>query len=127
MKVEIDARRKRMGGTCTVTREKSDPVFRDSGWGSGESRLLYHVKKILNARGFDLIKKRMCKDGHLVDSDQLYLRTRSSKSPKPHVYIYNMGWAIEGADVIFKHDGVVKLGVIYDVFESKTPNKHTSP
>lgn len=64
----------------TVQREQGDPRFYSGGQGSGESRLLYHVKKALNARGLDLIKKRMWKDGHLVgDETTQYLR--ASKLP----------------------------------------------
>lgn len=42
----------------------------------GESLLLYHVKTMLLRMGYDVIKKRMWKDGHLVDDSRQYVRTR---------------------------------------------------
>ena len=50
-----------------ITKEKGDPKYRDGGYADGESTLLYNLKKHLNKMGYDLIKKRMHKDGHLVD------------------------------------------------------------
>lgn len=98
-------------GTCTVEREDSDPKFRDSGWGNADSILLYHIKQALNAQGYDFIKKRMWKDGHLVDSDQLYLRERKSKN-KRMLAIYSQYHAIRSAAQDFNEDGVVTLSVV---------------
>ena len=103
MKVEIK------NCVCKVTREPGDPKFRDGSWGSGESRLLYHVKKILNARGLDLIKKRMHKDGHMVSDEQQYLRTK--KTRKNYMAIWNASWQIAGADKAFNERGEVELDV----------------
>lgn len=106
MKVELK------DNLCIVTREKGDPHFRDSGWGSGESRLLYHVKKILNARGFNLIKKRMCKDGHLMDEYQQYLRPRRCPDdPDKNIAILNERYSIEGANKTFSARGQVVLTI----------------
>jgi len=100
----------------TVTREPGDPSFHGVRNGAGESRLLYHIKEKLNSEGFDLIKKRMWKDGHLVDEMQQYLRTRSPKSKGPHVYITNPRWAINGAEVDY-NEGQVTLALHQDVFK----------
>jgi len=103
-----------------VTREPHDPTFRDSEWGSGESRLLYHIKKQLNSTlGLDLIKTRMWKDGHMVDSDQLYLRTRSKRSPKPHIMIWNIGWQVQDAASLLKEHGKVTFSVVRDCFDKE--------
>jgi len=83
MNVELNYRK----GTCTVTREDGDPKLYGGSWGSGESQLLYWIKRTLNSCGHDLIKKRMWKDGHMVSDDQLYLRTRSPRSKSPHIMI----------------------------------------
>ena len=57
-----------VGTCCYVYREPCDPEFRPNrsrsswsppGWYGAKSRLLYNVMKILNARGYGLIKKRM--------------------------------------------------------------------
>ena len=96
-------------GVCHVEREKGDPKFRSTGWGNGESRLLHHVKKILNQQGYDLIKKRMWKDGHLVDEQQQYLRTRKTNGKV--IAIYNTSWAVAGAERDFNEYGHVDLSV----------------
>jgi hypothetical protein len=101
MKVEI------IGSTVRVTREPSDPKFKDGSWGDAESRLLYHVKRILNARGMDLIKKRMWRDGHMVDDRQQYLRSRLKNAKC--ICIRNLSWQIAGADKDFNERGVVDL------------------
>lgn len=106
MKVTLNIKKR----VCTVKREDNDPKFNDSEWGSGESRLLYHVKNILNAKGYDLIKKRMCKDGHMVSEDQLYLRSRNLKSKKP-IAIFNSFWQVRGANECFNEHGSVEFDV----------------
>ena len=113
MKVEIN------GSICKVTRKAGDPKFYGVANGAGESKLLYHVKQILNKEGCDLIKKRMWKDGNLVDDLQQYLRTRSPKSPKPHIYIYNNYWQIRGAEEDYNKHGQTELTVIYNIYEEK--------
>ena len=62
---------------CKVTKEKGDKKFSASNWADAESTFLYHVLQILKDKGYDLIKKRMWKDGHLVDDSQQYIRSRS--------------------------------------------------
>lgn len=114
MKVEIT------GGACVVTREPGDPIFSGIANAKGESRLLYHVKKILNTRGYDLIKKRMAKDGHLVDDMQQYLRSRKpAGDPANCICIYNDQWAIEGADDVLRRNGKVTLRIVTDIFKKK--------
>ncbi len=108
------------GSTCVVTREPGDPGFSNGGWAggnAGESRLLYHVKKILNARGYNLVKKRMWKDGHLMDDQQQYLRPRLGRKnpPWPHVYLLNRFYMVRGAEEDFSRLGAVELDVVYDV------------
>lgn len=111
MKVEI------IGHCCKVTAEPGDPKFYGIVNGAGESKLLHHIKKILNAQGFDLIKKRMWKDGHLMDDMQQYLRTRKkSGDPLKDIYIWNGRWAIQGANDYLNQDGHVLLSVETDVF-----------
>jgi hypothetical protein len=114
MKIEIN------GHVCTVTKEPGDSHFGGVINAAGESRLLYHIKKILNTRGYDLIKKRAYKDGHLMDEMQQYLRTRKpSGSSKKDVYIYSPFFAIEGADEALNREGQVRLSVVTDIFNKK--------
>ena len=105
MRVELGKRR------CVVTRESGDPRISGGPSGAaGESRLLYHVKLALNRQGFDFIKKRMWKDGHLVDDMKQYLRERNMKAARV-LAIYNDRWLIEGADEIYNRTGSVVLTV----------------
>lgn len=111
---------------CIVTKEPSDPIFRNSGWDksrpgdAGESRFLYHIKLALIQQGYDLIKKRMAKDGHLVDDHQQYLRTRKpSSNPAKNICVYNDRWAIEGAEEQFNKTGQSELTVVTDIFTKK--------
>jgi hypothetical protein len=112
MKVEIKDNK------CIVTREEGDQRFSGRVNAAGESRLLYHIKGILNKQGYDLIKKRMHKDGHLVDDLQQYLRTRKrSGDPKKDIYIYNGMWNVRGAEEYLNEFGTVTLYVVENVFE----------
>ena len=106
------------GHACIVIKESGDPHFSGVVNAAGESRLLYHVKNILNKQGYDLIKKRMHKDGHLVDDLQQYLRTRKKTGvPEKDICIWNQNWAIEGAEAPFNRDDQVVLTVETDVFK----------
>lgn len=98
---------------CIVIRESQDPKIYGIKNASGESRLLYLVQQELKKQGFDVIKKRMCKDGHLVDEMQQYIRTR--KGAEPSFEIYNSRWAIRGAEEPF-NKGKVELSVIRDIW-----------
>lgn len=110
--------RAEFSGTClTVIREEGDPRFSGVRNAAGESRLLYHLKNLLNAMDFDLIKKRMSKDGHMVDDMQQYLRTRKpTGDPAKDVMIHNPSWSIEGAEIRFNRDGRTTLTVVRDCF-----------
>lgn len=80
-------------GGLTVIREETDPLYYGVGGAKGESRLLYAIKKQLQKMGFDVIKKRMWKDGHLVDDMQQYLRSKDG-----NWCAFNGHWAIEGLE-----------------------------
>lgn len=94
-------------GKCVVTREDGDKRYYGDRGAAGESNLLYAVKNELNAQGFDFIKKRMWKDGHMVDDMQQYLRERDTKGNC--LAIYNGRFSIEGANDILNREGVVNL------------------
>jgi len=105
------------GNACIVTKEKGDKNFYGVVNAAGESALLYHVKNILNKQGYDLIKKRMHKDGHLVSDMQQYLRARKKNSDNTkNICIYNPNWLVEGAEVDY-NQGQVILSVEYNYFD----------
>jgi hypothetical protein len=80
MKVEIN------GNQCVITKEAGDPKFYGM---SGESLLLYKIKQELIKQGYDVIKKRIQKDGHMIgDEEMQYIRTRNWKA-KDFMMIYD--------------------------------------
>jgi hypothetical protein len=99
---------------CIVEREPGDRAIPSRGgwandWHHGESVLLHRVKTELNRQGGDYIKKRMWKDGHLVDDHQQYIRSRSTNEET--IGIYNDHWAIRGAEEDF-NAGRAELAVV---------------
>jgi hypothetical protein len=99
-----------------VTREESDPKYYGNYNAAGESRLLYAIKTELNKQGFNLIKKRMWKDGHMVDDCQQYLRPKNNKiTSEKNIAIYWNNFAIEGANDAFNR-GSVELSIESNYF-----------
>lgn len=94
-----------------VESEQGDTKYYGTVNGAGESNLLYAIKRQLNAEGADFIKKRMWKDGHMVDDLQQYLRMRQPDGDGVLIAIYNPRWAIEGANDALNRDGKVTLAV----------------
>lgn len=113
MKIKIE-------NDMVVTKDQNDeavPVRLVNG--AGESLLLYRIKQALNlAAGSNVfIKKRMYKDGHMVDDLQQYIRTAGNgRKGLPHVYLYSPHWATRGLDQVWADKGEVVLHIEYDVF-----------
>lgn len=111
MKVEIK------GNTCIVTKEPNDRRFSRGSWSDAESNFLYQVKKELIKQGYDVIKKRMHKDGHLTDNYRQYIRTRKpSGNPKKDIYVVNEDYCYYDAGEEFNKEGKVSLTVYSGVF-----------
>ena len=103
-----------------VEKEHGDKNFYTTNWASGESVLLHCLKKMLNNCGFDLIKKRMWKDGHLVDAGQLYLRTRKpSGDPAKDIMLYNAHWQMRGLDEDWRQVGNCRLALVCNCFSKE--------
>jgi len=108
------------GNQCIVTREPNDPKFKDGGWGSAESRLLFHVKQELIKQGYNLIKKHMWKDGHLVDDHCQYLRTRKpSGIPDKDIYVWDSQYQVRNIAEDFNNIGRVFYNVLKDIFNKE--------
>ncbi|ODT99465.1 MAG: hypothetical protein ABS79_04475 [Planctomycetes bacterium SCN 63-9] len=115
---------------CYVYREPGDPVFRPNrcrsswsppGWCAAESRLLHNVQKILNRRGYDLLKKGMWRDGHMFGSEHSqYLRSRNLRSV-PSLYVYHADAALEVAAENYNVLGRVVLDVVYGAGREDDP------
>lgn len=85
---------------CKLTKEAGDKRYK-RGYALPESGLLYDVLKALKKQGQDVIKKRMWRDGHMMDDNQQYIRTRHYMTSEPgtagEFAIYNNRWTIEDA------------------------------
>jgi hypothetical protein len=91
---------------CKVVADGNDPVFKRGGWSDAESTLLHHVKIELIKQGYDVIKKRMWRDGHMVDENQQYIRTRDKKKG---FYIYNANYNFFDAGEYFNDYNEIHL------------------
>ena len=107
MKVELRT------NSCVVTREANDKRHYGTRNAAGESALLYAVKLALNDQGYDFVKKRMYRDGHMVDDIQQYLRERDVRGQRC-LAIYNGSFAVEGANDVLNREGVVRL-IVTDI------------
>jgi hypothetical protein len=120
-----------VGCSFYVFLEPGDPEFRPNrsrhswsppGWYGAESRLLYNVQKILNGRGYDLLKKRIWRDGHMFGGEQTqYLRSRKLKAI-PSLYIYHANYALEVAAESFNVIGRARLDVVYGAGREDDPD-----
>jgi hypothetical protein len=115
MKVE------KKGNQIFVTKQKGDPYIKSSDWNpDAESTLLYHVKKELNKKGYNLAKVRMAKDGHMVSDIQHYLRPlKENKDNSKNIYIYNPNWAIAGEEESFNKHGKAEFMIVPDIYEKR--------
>ena len=102
-----------------VEYEAGDPKYYGVQNAAGESNLLYAIKRQLNANGGDWIKKRMWKDGHMMDDMQQYLRMRKPASNGVQIAIFNGRWAIESANETLNRDGKVTLAVVDIAIETE--------
>lgn len=101
----------------TFYREAGDSRFHGGKFARGEHRLFRFIARWLNARGFDLIKKRAQLDGHMIgDSYQPYVRTRKPKAGVPHIYLWSGFYAFRGANEDWNTDGQVSLLLETDCF-----------
>lgn len=104
--------------SLTIQREPGDPKFYGNLAAAGESALLYFLKKHLNRQGYDLIKKRMDKDGHMVSQYQQYLRSRARRGRA--IMIYSPIFAIKGISEPWNDGTPVTLQVVRDIWRNIT-------
>lgn len=99
-------------GWCEVRRADGPKIY-------SESRLLHLIKRELIKQGYDVIKKRMWKDGHMYgDETTQYIRTRSRKMDRDSFHIYDGGYALRLLYEPYNKGGFVELGVGYDIFRN---------
>lgn len=103
------------GRQLVAEREPGDPKYYGTQEAKGESALLHAIQQELMAQGHDVIKKRMHKDGHLVDDMKQYLRTRrymDTDSGTPGEFCAHNGhWALRGLNDDWNETGRAVLAV----------------
>lgn len=110
MKIEIN-RIDKDSGTMTITLESGD----NKNW--SDSTMLYHVKQTLQKMGYDVIKKRMWKDGHMVDDEQQYIKTRSHKVDKDSFCAWQVYYSVRTMADENKKYGSIELAMMFDIYE----------
>lgn len=99
------------GHTLTIKKTKGDRFKRGGYGGTAETQLFTHVRRMLQALGFEAIHKRMAKDGHMVDDHQTYVRFRVPGS-KEWTAVTNGSWALYDAGERLMADGSVDLMLV---------------
>lgn len=94
MKVELNFRHRKL----IATRTSDDLRFRN------ESHFWYGIKKALLALGCDVVKKRMWKDGHMVNNNIHYVRER-----KGEWCVWDADYALRLLHEVFRKQGSVQL------------------
>jgi len=88
-------------GGITVSRDGGKKLY-------SESVFLYHLKQALQRDGYDVIKKLMPKDGHLVADTQHYIVSHN----RNHGFaIWDSAYAIRFTYEPYNQDGEVTLAV----------------
>lgn len=93
--------------TITVYRDDDKKVYT-------ETLFWYKLKQLLQSQGFDVIRKEMAKDGHMVDDHEFYVRSRNLKKKKSF-WIYDPYWNIDWTHAEYNKLGKVNLSIEYNV------------
>ena len=86
--------------------------------GDSSRNILYHLKRELQARGINVVKKLMWKDGHMVNDREHYLKVpiKAATKDQPHIWVYDPNYAIRDLDTTWKESGIVFLPIGYDIY-----------
>ena len=86
--------------SATFTREPGDPKFYGMVHAKGEHGLFLFIKRFLNARGFNLIKTNMDREGQMMgDRMQPLLRVAKKRSgDTPDIALFSGFYQIRGAN-----------------------------
>lgn len=99
------------GNSVEIVREPRDPQY------YSDSALFVAIKRELQRKGMDVIKKLMWKDGHMVSDDQYYVRSRDHRSPDSFA-IYWGHHAEYGPYEDWNQKGLVKMLVALNLSEA---------
>jgi hypothetical protein len=92
-------------GRIKLMREYSEPYVRN------ESDLFLRLRNVLIRLGYDVIKKLMWKDGHLVDEYEHYVRSRHVNRPDAFA-IYDSDYVIRSSAQEYNREGEIDLTIV---------------
>lgn len=107
MRLKFDVIKNAEAGWLEVYREDGDKTFYN------ESTLLHHIKLRLISMGYDVIKKLMWKDGHMIAETQHYIRSRRVDKNPDAMYIHDSIYAIRLLHQDFNENGYVGLEIVF--------------
>jgi len=92
-------------GTITIIREEGDKkVYNDS-------TLMRHIARKLNEMGYNVVKKLMWRDGHMVDDNLTYIKTK--RTDEQSFFIYDGAYNIRSAYKDY-NEGELILNMCFD-------------
>lgn len=102
-------------GTLTVERAGGPRISVYRGFGGRQvvdpsSTFWKHVQRELAALGYDFVKKRMAKDGHMMSDEQIYLRERKVTNGR-QLALWDGSYALRNAVEDYNMGRVVRLVV----------------
>ena len=96
MKVKLDIK----AGICRVGRQEGDMPIKS------ESHLLYRIQQELKQQGYNVVKRLMWKDGHLVSDTQHYIRARGGEWA-----IVDSFYTIQNSAVYYRDNGIMEFTI----------------
>ena len=103
---------------CKIIKETGDKKF------YSEGTFLHHIKTELQKQGYDVIKKNMSKDGHMVSDSENYIRSRKLTDDKGFM-IYCGDYQIRKNFEDFNNRGEVTFSVDGTVSQSSSKDHRT--
>lgn len=103
MRITID----RAISEARIRPDAGDPPIRN------ESALWVAIKRTLQRHGFDVIKKEMSKDGHMVANGVYYVRSRNMQAPGAFA-IWDGNYAIRDAAKEYREERLIDLKLGWD-------------
>ncbi len=103
------------GHAAILEREEGESRVRN------ESDLFFRLRNVLRAQGYDVIKKEMSEDGHMISEGVFYVRTRNMESRNSFA-LFDAQYATR--DAAFDYNE--KVGVTLRI-EGRSPERRGGP
>ncbi len=103
------------GYAVFLEREEGEPRVRN------ESDLFVRLRNVLRAQGYDVVKKEMSKDGHMISEGVFYVRTKNMESRNSFAF-YDVHYAVRDIALDYNVKGKVTLRI-----EGRSPERRGGP